>query len=351
MTKIYKETGAIVRYEKNPIISPKDIPIPCDLVYNPGACKIGDKYALVLRIENNIEKDVTKVRQWMMLALSDDGYNFEIEKEPILLPLPDEYGKCNDPRVTYIDGWYYLCYCCDPDAKYYNDNSGEVEKNEGCYLCIAKSKDLHNWERVYKSEPDNRNGVLFPEKINGMFVRLDRPFGRGYNNNGYDVWVSYSPDLKFWGEHSRVLSHHDVEWGSNRIGPACPPIKTDKGWLTFFHGSSPLEPYPDVNNHYKEWCWMGKPEGRGVIYRCGIMLLDLEDPSKIIGRYKDPIMEITTPYELDPYYRPNVIFPTGVIEEPNGEIKIYYGASDTHIAVATAKIDDLVNLCLKGSIE
>ncbi len=348
MTIRYNEPGVVVRYANNPIISPKDIPIPCDLVYNPAACKIGDKYALILRIENNIESDTTKFRQWLMLALSDDGYNFEIEKEPILFPLPDEYGKCNDPRVTYIDGWYYLCYCSDPDPNYYNDGTGGAEKYEGIYLCIAKSKDLRNWERVYKSEPDNRNAVIFPEKINGLYARLDRPFRRGYKEQaGHDIWISYSPDMEFWGKHAMVLSYRDVEWAKEKVGAAAPPIKTDKGWLTLFHGAEFLDPFPDPTGHYKEWKWMGKPEGFAMVYRCGVMLLDLEDPSKIIGIYKQPLMEIVAPCEQDTYYRPNVVFPCGIIEEPNGEVKIYYGASDTHIGVATAKIDDLVNLCLE----
>ncbi len=349
MNTYYKEPGVIVRYEGNPIISPKDIPYPCDLVYNPAACKLGDKYALILRIENNIEKDTSKFRQCLMLALSDDGYNFEIEKDPILFPLPDEYGKCNDPRVTYIDGWYYLCYCSDPDPYYYNDQTGGAEKYEGIYLCIAKSKDLHNWERIYKSEPDNRNAVIFPEKINGLYARLDRPFRRGYREQaGHDIWISYSPDMEFWGKHDMILSYKEVEWAKEKIGAAAPPIKTDKGWLVLFHGAEFLDPFPDPNGHYEEWRWMGKPEGFGMVYRCGVMLLDLNDPTKILGRYKNPIMEINASYEKDTYYRPNVVFPCGIIPEDNGEIKIYYGASDTHIAVATAKIDELVRLCLEG---
>jgi len=279
--------------------------------------------------------DLNNEIECLCLARSKDGYNFTVETEPILFPDKDDFGRLNDPRITYIDGWYYLTYCSDP--------GDEAGKYEGIYLCISRTKDFYNWEKVYKSEPDNRDAVIFPEKINGLYVRLDRPFRRGYKKeNGYDIWISYSPDMEFWGRHSLLLSYLDVPWGSNKIGPATPPIKTDKGWLTLFHAAEIVQP----DGYFPPWMWEGKPLGFTKVYRPGVMLLDLEDPSKIIGLYKYPLMEISADYELDTYFRPNVIFPCGIIEEPDGELKIYYGASDTHVAVATAKVNDLVDLCL-----
>lgn len=327
---IYQEPDCIKRYENNPVITPKDIPYPCVHVYNPAACKVGEEYILILRIDNTEDPDFP--RQCLGLARSRDGLHFTVEPKPVLTASLDEFGSINDPRVTFIDGWYYLTYCSDPGAP--------GLREEGIYLCIARTKDFYNWERVYKSEPDNRNAVIFPEKINGLYARLDRPFVRGYKKErGYDIWISYSPDMEFWGRHKLLLSHYDVPWGSHKIGPAAPPVRTEKGWLILFHGAEIIEP----DGYYPQW-----KKGKATkLYRPGIMLLDLEDPSRIIGIRKDPLMEIVTDYEKDTSYRPNVIFPTGMIPEKDGTVKIYYGASDTTVALAIAKIDDLVNLCLE----
>ena len=331
---IYKEPGVIQRYANNPIIAPKDIPYPCDRVYNAAACKAGSEYILILRIDNVSVPSFYK--QCLGMARSKDGIHFTVEPEPVLVPSEDEYGNINDPRITFIDGWYYLAYCSDPGA--------EAGAYEGIYLCIAKTQDFKHWERIYKSQPDNRNAVIFPEKINGLYARLDRPFRRGYRKeNGYDIWISYSPDMIFWGKHHLVLSHLDVPWGSHKIGPAAPPIKTDKGWLTLFHGAEIVEP----DNYFLEWGKAAYSGGITKVYRPGIMLLDLHDPSKILGIRQEPLMEITADYEKDTSYRPNAIFPTGIIDEGDGTVKIYYGASDTTIAMGTAKIDELVALCLE----
>lgn len=146
----YTTPGFLQRYGKNPIITPADIPYGCDKVYNPAACRLGDEIMLILRTDR---KDATP-SQCLGLARSKDGYNFTIEPEPILTPSPDEFGNLNDPRITFVEGWYYLTYCSDP--------AGPGLREEGIHLCIARSQDLKNWERIYKSQPDNRNAVIFP---------------------------------------------------------------------------------------------------------------------------------------------------------------------------------------------
>lgn len=220
---LYQEPDCILRYPRNPIITPRDIPYPCDRVYNPAACKAGDEYLLMLRVDDKKGR-----RQCLGLAKSDDGINFKVEPEPVFTPSPEEFNNVNDPRLTFIDGWYYLTYCSDP--------TGERLREEGIYLCLARTKDFKHWERIYRSEPNNRNAVIFPEKINGLYARLDRPFRRAYRKeHGYDIWISYSPDMEFWGRHRLVLSHYDVEWGGHKIGPGAPPIKTEQGWLVIFH--------------------------------------------------------------------------------------------------------------------
>jgi len=318
---IKNEAKCITRFGGNPIIAPKDIPFPCERVYNPAACRQGDDYVLILRI------DQPEGKQCLGLARSKNGSDFQIEPEPVLTPSPEEYGHINDPRITFIDGWYYLTYCSDPD--------GDRLREEGIYLCIARTQDFKHWERIYRSQPDNRNALIFPEKINGYYMRLDRPFRRGYRKEmGYDIWLSASPDMKFWGEHKLLLSHYDVAWGSHKIGPAAPPIKTPAGWLVFFHGAFiPEKGSPD---------WQPWSCGQCKVYSAGLMLLDLEEPWRIKAIRRDPVLVPHAPYEMNPVYRANVVFPCGVIPEPDGTVKIYYGASDYSIALATAKVSELL---------
>ena len=169
---------------------------------------------------------------------------------------------------------------------------------------MAATKDFRSFERFYYSEPDNRNAVLFPERINGLYARLDRPFTRWYLlDRAYDIWLSYSPDLRFWGEHRMVLSHEQVAWGNNKIGPGPQPIRTEQGWLVIYHGAE----YPDGTG--TDW---------QKTYRAGVMLLDLEDPSRVIAQPTAPLMSPEADYETDPTRRPNVIFATGAIVEDDG---------------------------------
>lgn len=180
--------------------------------------------------------------------------------------------------------------------------------------------------------------VLFPEKINDKYVRLERPFPV-YSRGGidrFDMWVSFSPDLRYWGDSHLLLAVEDVQYANDKVGPGAPPIKTDHGWLTTFHAV-------DLDRSRGKNGWEDKWQKR---YSSGIMLLDLEDPRKIIGKYEKPLLAPETKYEVEEGYRTNVIFPCGMILEENGEVKIYYGASDTVVCLATAQLDDLVSLCL-----
>lgn len=302
----------IRRYNKNPILTARDIPYPCERCYNPAATRFGDQYLLLVRVwsRGRVES--------LALATSNDGYHFTVEPEPVLRPSEEDQGRLNDARITRIGDTYYIFYCSDPES--------------GIKIGIASTKDFKHFERFGFSEPDNRNAVLFPEKIHGLYARLDRPFARQYFlDKGYDIWISYSPDLHYWGKHQRVLSYEQVSWGSNKIGPGPEPIKTDKGWLVIYHGAE----IPDET-----------VSGWQKVYRAGCMLLDLEDPAKVIALPPAPLIEPQEPYEKDATYRQNVIFPSGVIVEDNGEVKIYYGASDTSVAVATTTIEELLDFCL-----
>ena len=219
-----------------------------------------------------------------------------------------------------------------------------------CYVCfaidtkhglrggIASTKDFENFDIKTMTLPDNRNMVLFPEKINGLYTRLERPmpvYSRG-GIDRFDIWMSQSPDMCFWGNSRLVMGVENVPFANDKIGPAAPPIKTEKGWLTTFH-SVYLDPERGKHGWEKRW---------QKIYTAGIALLDLDDPSKVIGIYDKPLIAAELPFEKDEGFRTDVIFPGGMILEDSGEVKIYYGAADTVECLATADVNDLIGLCL-----
>src|SRR5207244_7788363 len=165
----------------------------------------------------------------------------------------------------------------------------------------------------------NRNIVLFPEKIGGLYARLDRPFEYGTGGN---IWISYFSDLVYWGRSECIMQSRGFVWDQGKIGPGAPPIKTKQGWLIIYHGITPR-----VN---------------AKIYKAGVALLDLNDPRKVIARAKEYIMAPREMYERVGDV-PNVVFTTAAIAYPEkDELRIYYGAADTVFCLATAKISDLI---------
>jgi predicted GH43/DUF377 family glycosyl hydrolase len=191
---------------------------------------------------------------------------------------------------------------------------------------LAKTKDFNKVERVSLiTEVDYRNLVIFPEKINGLYARLDRPHSE---INPWSIWISYSPDLKYWGESKLIMKPLQYHWDEMKIGPGAPPVKTERGWLSIYHGV-----FPTMD---------------GCVYRLGAALHDLQDPAKIIGVGDDWILQPEEPYELTGYVH-NVVFTCGAVPEEDGTLKIYWGGADTVICAGTAKIDDLIDLCLHNS--
>lgn len=299
----------IERWYKNPIITLENVPFPCNTVFNAAATKMGDEYILLLRVEDLAGRSV------FALARSDDGYHFTVEPNPVLEPSKEEPFRSyerrgiEDPRITYLEGEYYVMYT--------------AYSRYGARLALCKTKDFKTFERLgLISQPENKDGCLFPRKINGRYVRLDRPYGGGIGN----MWLSYSDDLLHWGDSEVVMTTRGGYWDSDRIGACAPPIETEQGWLEIYHGV--------------------KNTSAGPIYRMGAVLLDLENPAKVLCRSAVPIL---TPRE---YYERvgdvgNVVFSCGAILEDGGKLKIYYGAADTCICLGFADVNHLIDRCIR----
>jgi predicted GH43/DUF377 family glycosyl hydrolase len=303
----------LVRSPKNPILTARDFPQDFGIkrVFNSGVIRVGKKVVMACRVED------AALRNRIWIADSDDGYRFVPRAKPAELPETDpefaEYtaGMYYDPRITELDGAFYLMHA--------------AHSGHGCRLSLLKTQDFNRFEWLgLVSSTDNRNGVLFPEKIGGLYARLDRPnTGGGFG----DMWVSYSPDLIFWGKSRCVLRNAQVRWAWTKVGPGAVPIRTDRGWLTIFHGVR-----TQCAQHY--------------VYQLGVCLLDLNDPSKLIGLAPEAILEPEETYELVGQ-TPSVVFTSGAIVESDGEVKVYYGGADTVQCVATGRLDALVAACLR----
>ena len=316
----------IHRHPANPILTPKDVPYRPLLAFNVGVARFQGRYVMAFRNDYGEAGAIDTTLTNIGLAYSDDGVRWQVQPKPIFTLHDDENLRAYDPRLTVIDGRVYMCFA--------------VDTRHGLRAGIAVTDDFEKFEILTLSLPDNRNVVLFPEKINGRYVRLDRPFpiySRGEPER-FDMWMSQSPDLRYWGDCSLVLAVEDVPFANRKIGPGAPPVKTPKGWLTLFHAVD-FDPTRGKNG------WEDKWQKR---YTAGILLLNLEDPSKVVGLYRQPLLAPDAPYEAQGGFRNNVIFPGGMILEDSGEVKIYYGAADTYTCLATAHVDDLLRLCLEG---
>jgi predicted GH43/DUF377 family glycosyl hydrolase len=305
-------SGPIVdRYEKNPILTASSFPAEAGIVhvFNSGVVKWGSRYLMACRVEDRALRN----RIWM--AESPDGLRFTPRPKPVALPTDDaefaEYtaGMYYDPRITPLEGSFYLLHA--------------AHSGHGCRLSLVKTRDFEAFEWLgFISETDNRNGVLFPEKIGGLYARLDRP---NSSDSFGDMWVSYSPDLVFWGKARCVLRNHQVRWAWSKIGPGAVPIKTPEGWLTIFHGVR-----TQCKAHY--------------VYQLGVCLLDLEDPSRVVARAEEAILEPEASYELVGQ-TPSVVFTAGAVVENDGGVKLYYGGADTVQCLATTTLERLLYAC------
>ena len=232
-------------------------------------------------------------------AVSKDGINFMRLDKPVLSnDVEQELRGCEDPRIVKIDDTYYMMY------------TGFGDRTDDDYrICLATSKNLINWERkgVVLDEP-NKDAALFPEKINGNYVMFHRRYP--------DIWIAYSSDLKTWFGHKSIIKPIKGTWESSRVGVAGPPIRTKDGWFLIYHAA-------DDDN----------------VYRLGAALLDINDPSIVLARQKEPILEPELEWEKNGFIS-NVVFSCGNAVRGD-DIFVYYGGADTVIGVAYINMNDI----------
>ena len=319
-----KSSPVIRRYSANPILSAEEVPYPSALIFNAGVTKFRSRYVMVFRNDYGSLEEQCLEGTNLGLAYSEDGIAWEVQPTPCFEWADEENLRAYDPRLTVIEDRCYMCFA--------------VDTRHGVRGGIAVTDDFETFEILSMSAPDNRNMVLFPEKIHDRFVRLERPFpvySRG-NRERFDIWIPDSPDLEYWGHADLLLAVEDVPFANTKLGPAAPPVKTPKGWLTPFHAVD-FDPSRGKNGWEESW---------KKRYTAGMMLLDLDNPRHIIGLYKEPLMAPEAPYEVGGGFRNHAIFPCGMILEDTGEVKIYYGAADIVTCLATADVHDLLDLCI-----
>lgn len=293
------------RYSANPVIDRNPFP-GMGRIFNSAVVTFGGKFVGVFRGET------TTGRPFLYLGRSADAIHWEYDEEPI--HMKDEQGRdwdplyAYDPRCVRIDDTYYIIWCTDFD---------------GAAIGLAETKDFKSYLRHENPFiPFNRNGVLFPRKINGKFVMLSRPSDSGHTPFG-DILLSQSPDLTFWGQHRLVMQKGGSAWWQGvKIGCGPAPIETDEGWLVFYHGVSST-------------C-------SGFVYSFSGAILDRDCPSKVLYRCSRYMLTPEASYETTGFV-PNVCFPVATLaDQATGRIAVYYGAADTVVALAFCQLDEVM---------
>ena len=300
----------IGRCASNPLISMEDLPFRCSDIWNAGVVRFETRYVMLITIET------LEGRYGIYQARSTDGERFTIGAEPFMAPLEDGPGAIyesvgiRDPRITPMDGVYYITYVAGGD--------------HGMRVGLARTEDFARAERIaYVSQVDVKNGMLFPRKVGGRYLLLKRP------NPGASVWLSYSDDLVFWGSDVAVMTPRGGHWDSHLIGPAAPPIEIDAGWLLIYYGE--------------------KLTSAGPLVRLGAAVLDRDDPCRVLARSNIPILAPRERYERIGDV-PNVVFSCGALLE-GSDVIVYYGASDSCICRGLAPLDVILRTCSESRSE
>jgi len=297
-----------VRHKNNPIITSEHWPYRINTVFNAAAAMLNGETLLLARVEDRTGLSHLNV------AKSKDGVsNWRISEKPVFKAdpqnHPEEHWGVEDPRITFVDELhsYVIAYTA------YSQN--------GPLVSLAKTSDFVKFERLGPILlPENKDAALFPRKFGDRWAILHRPY---QSEQDAHIWLSFSPDLKHWGDHQVVLhARSGAWWDAGKIGIGPQPIETEMGWLIIYHGV--------------------QRKVSGSIYRLGLALLDLEDPRKVICRSNEWVFGPRESYEINGDVR-DVTFPCGAIyDQESDQLRMYYGAADTAIALATAKMSDVL---------
>jgi len=301
-------TGVMWRFDQNPIMGPREI--PCALaVYNSGVLPYEGGFIGVFRVDH------MDTVPFLHLGRSTDAVNWDIEHDPIGFVKEDGTPSiiewAYDPRLVKIEDTFYISWCNSFDG-------------HGPTIGMATTRDFKTFTQIENAfVPFNRNGVLFPRKINGHYAMFNRPSDNGQTPFG-DIFISYSPDMTFWGRHRWVMGSGFEHgwWQSTKIGAGSIPIETSEGWLSFYHGVTGT-------------C-------NGFIYSFGASLHDLDNPEKVLLRSYKAILTPEMDYETGGRVS-NVCFPCAAISDSEtGRIAVYYGAADTYMGIAFTTIDEIM---------
>jgi beta-1,4-mannooligosaccharide/beta-1,4-mannosyl-N-acetylglucosamine phosphorylase len=301
------------RHPGNPILSVEDWPYAANSVFNAAAAEAKGKIILLARVE-----DFRGISH-LTVARSDDGIsNWQINREPALRPEPKKYPEelwgIEDPRITRLEELNKWAICYTAYSK------------GGPMVSLATTGDFKRFEHIGPvMPPEDKDAALFPVKFKGLWAMLHRPVPK-MALFGAHIWISFSPNLKHWGEHREIIRAREGGWwDANKIGLCAPPMQTKDGWLILYHGV--------------------RMTASGSIYRLGLVLLDLEEPTKVIRRSDEWIFGPKAPYEREGDVD-DVVFPCGWIKKGD-KIFMYYGAADSRICLATADFEELVDFILK----
>jgi predicted GH43/DUF377 family glycosyl hydrolase len=296
------------RHPGNPIISVENFPYAANSVFNAGATRVGDEAVLLMRVEDR------RGMSHFTVARSRDGIkDWRIDSQPTMLPRPDtnpeELWGIEDPRIVYLEesGSWAITYTAYSEG--------------GPLVSLAVTSDFKHFERRGPVlAPEDKDAALFPVRFDGRWAMIHRPVSAHPYTLAH-IWITFSPDLKHWGDHQILIpARRGGWWDANKVGLSPPPLKTAEGWLILYHGV--------------------RTSPGGVIYRLGLALLDLNDPRKLVTRSDEWIFGPEEAYEVLGDVD-KVVFPCGWIIEGE-EIRLYYGAADKCLALATANISDVL---------
>jgi predicted GH43/DUF377 family glycosyl hydrolase len=297
------------RHAGNPILSSSDWPYPVNTVFNPGVTRLADGTTLLLcRVEDR------RGLSHFCAARSRNGVDgWQIDPVPTLSPdplhHPEELWGIEDARITYVPEYqtYFIAYTCFSPS--------------GPGVSLATTEDFIHFERIGATmPPEDKDAALLPHRIGDRWALIHRPVGQG----GAHIWISYSPDLHHWGDHHVILeARQGAWWDASKIGLSCPWIETAEGWLMIYHGV--------------------RTTASGSLYRLGLALFDLHKPERCLLRGDEWVFAPEAVYEREGDVN-NVVFPCGhTLDEDGDTLSMYYGAADSCIGLATARVSTLLH--------